>query len=75
MNVVKKMKTHVLSSRAFLLGACRLWNNVETYGTATDDNIIPRMRFASWITKATDTHSEHVILIIFHGNNGYANAP
>jgi hypothetical protein len=34
-------------------------------GQATDDNIIRRMRFAFWITKATDTHSEYVILIIF----------
>jgi hypothetical protein len=41
---------------------------VEKYGTAgqaTDDNIIQRMRFACWITKATDTHSEYVILIAF----------
>jgi hypothetical protein len=51
---------------------------VEKYGTArqtTDDNIIQRMRFACWITKATDTHSEYVIFIAFHGNNCYANAP
>ena len=32
---------------------------------ATDDNIIRRMRFACWITKATDTHSEYVILTAF----------
>jgi len=32
------------------------------------------MRFACWITKATKAHSEYVILI-FHGNKGYANAP
>jgi hypothetical protein len=41
---------------------------VEKYGTArqaTDDNIIRRMRFACWMTKATDTHSEYVILIAF----------
>jgi hypothetical protein len=41
---------------------------VEKYGTAgqaTDDNIIRRMRFACWITKATDTHSEYVVLIAF----------
>jgi hypothetical protein len=39
---------------------------VEKYGTvgqATDGNIIRRMRFAWWITKATDSHSEYVILI------------
>ena len=41
---------------------------MEKYGTArqtTDDNIIRRMRFAFWIAKATDTHSEYVILIVF----------
>jgi hypothetical protein len=41
---------------------------VEKYGRATqatDDNIIRRMRFACWITKATDTQSEYVILIAF----------
>jgi hypothetical protein len=41
---------------------------VEKYGTArqaTDDNKIRRMRFACWITKATDTHSEYVILTAF----------
>jgi hypothetical protein len=26
---------------------------------------IQRVRFACWITKATDTHSEYVILIAF----------
>jgi hypothetical protein len=37
---------------------------MDYYGTArqaTDDNIIWCMRFACWITKATDTHSEYVI--------------
>jgi hypothetical protein len=51
---------------------------VEKYGTArqaTDDNIIRRMRFACWVTKATDTHSEYVILIAFHRNSSYARAP
>jgi hypothetical protein len=41
---------------------------VEKYGTAgqaTDDNIILRMRFACWITNATDTHSECVIIIVY----------
>jgi hypothetical protein len=43
-----------------------LWDNVEKYGRAgqaTDDNIIRSMRCACWINKATDTHSEYVILI------------
>jgi hypothetical protein len=39
-------------------------NNMGKYNSTrqfTDDNIIRRMRFAGWITKATDTHSEYVI--------------
>jgi len=41
---------------------------VEKFGTArlpTEDNTIRRTRIAGWITKATDTHSEHVILLTF----------
>ena len=41
---------------------------MEKYGRArqaTDDNIIRRMRFACWITKATDIHSEYATLIAF----------
>jgi len=41
---------------------------VEKYDTikqAADDSIIRRTHIACWITKATDTHSEYVILIYF----------
>ena len=41
---------------------------MEKYGTAghyTDGNITWPMRFACWITKTPDTHSEYVILIPF----------
>jgi len=31
---------------------------------ATDDKI-QRMRLESWIIKATDTHSEYIVLIVF----------
>jgi hypothetical protein len=31
----------------------------------TDDNIIRHMHFACWLTKATDTPSEYVIIIAF----------
>ena len=34
-------------------------------GQATYDSIMRRMRFARWITNATNTHSEYVILIAF----------
>jgi len=48
---------------------------VEIYGKAgqTTGNIIQRMRFSCWITKATDTLSEYVIRL-FHGKSGHANA-
>jgi hypothetical protein len=66
--VVEKFKTHILYSIRVFWKFCCLWNNVEKYSRAeqaTDDNIIRRMRFACWITKATDTHSQYVILIAF----------
>jgi len=46
------------------------YDNVEKYNReATDvDNIIRRMRFACWKTKATDKYSEYGIFITFHGN-------
>jgi hypothetical protein len=32
---------------------------------AKDANIIRRKRFACWITKAADTHSEYATIIVF----------
>ena len=64
-NVVEKIKTHILCSITFFQKSCRLCDNVEKYcraGQATDDNI-RRMRIACWLPKATNTHSEYVILI------------
>jgi hypothetical protein len=45
-----------------------------TAGQATDDNVTRRMRFAGWIPKVTNTHSEHVTLIAVPLNNGYTNS-
>jgi hypothetical protein len=41
-----------------------LRDNEEKYSRLRDatDDIIPRMSFACWIIKATNTHSEYVIL-------------
>jgi hypothetical protein len=66
---VNKTKTRHLYSIKFFLGnnAFSL-TNVEQYGRdrpATNDNIVRRMRFACWITKATNAHSECVILFVF----------
>jgi len=37
--------------------------------------IIRRMRIAYCIPKATNTHSEYVIALLFLCNSGYTNAP
>ena len=39
-----------------------IWMNTAP---ATDDNVTRSMRIAGWITKATGTYSEYVILIAF----------
>jgi len=41
-----------------------MWKNIFRFRQATEDNIMRRMRFTCWITKATDTHSEYVILLV-----------
>ena len=33
------------------------------------------MHNACWVPETTNTHSGYVILIAFHGNNGFTNAP
>ena len=41
---------------------------MEKHGTAsqaTDDNITRRMGIVAWLPKATNTHSEYVILVAF----------
>jgi hypothetical protein len=42
-----------------------MWKKYGRVRQATDDNIMWRMRFACWIAKATDTHSEYIILTNF----------
>jgi hypothetical protein len=59
--VVEKIKTHILFFDTFFQKSCRLWDNVEKYGTArqaTDDNNIRRMCFACRIPKPMDTRPE-----------------
>jgi len=66
--IVEKIKTLILCSRTFFQKLCHICDNVGRCGTArqaTDDNIIKCMCFACWITKATDTHLEYLILISF----------
>ena len=65
----EKIKRHFLCSvNFFSRKSCRVCDDMEKcdwVGEVTDDNIIQRMLFACWITKGRDTHSEHVILIVF----------
>jgi len=67
--VVQKIKTHFMFNNYFFFRkSCSLWRNEKKYfiaGQATDDNTIWRMRIACWILKATNTHSQYVILIAF----------
>jgi len=67
--VLEKIKTRILCSITFFSEkTCLLWDNVEWYGRAihvTDGNIMRHVRFECWIPKATDTHSEYVIFIVF----------
>jgi hypothetical protein len=67
-NCRENQNTHFTLNNFFPRKSCRLCDDVEKYGRArqaTDDNIIQRMCFACWITKATNTDSEYVILIAF----------
>jgi len=52
-----------------------MWKKCGRTRHATDDNIMRCMHFAFWIIEATDTHSEHVYLLLLHDKNSYANAP
>jgi hypothetical protein len=49
-----------------------MWENMlEPYRTQMT---IWRMQLTCWINKAEGTHSEYVILLLFHCNNGFTNA-
>jgi len=66
---VDKIKTHILWSITFFFSKIFFFlDNVEKHGRlrqTTDDDVIWNMRCACWIIKATDAHSEYVLLIIF----------
>jgi len=64
--VVQNIKTHILCSVTF-------FENRTVYEITWKNNVEPdrprmtiwRMRIASWIHRATNTHSEYVILFSF----------
>ena len=66
--VLEKIKTCILYSVHYFFFENRavyeiMWKNTVQRGRITCDNITRRMRFACWISKATGTHSEYVLLI------------
>jgi len=66
--VVEKIKTHSRCSIKYFRKIALFMRYVEKEcraGPTTDDNITRCMRIACWIPKATNTHSEWVILIAF----------
>jgi hypothetical protein len=44
-----------------------MWKNIVQSDRPQDDNIVPRMRIACGVPKATNTHPEHVKLTAFGG--------
>ena len=42
-----------------------MWEKYVRAGDATGDNIVQRMRVTCWITQATDTNRECLIIIVF----------
>ena len=67
--------TRFIVFKKFFFKSCLLWDNAEKYckaRQATDDNLTRGT--ACWIPKATYTHSEYVVLIVIHCNNGCTNA-
>ena len=65
--VVKKIKTHILCSATFFPENRAvyeiMWENIVE--RVRPQMTIWRMRIASWMPKATNTHSQYVILIAF----------
>jgi len=73
----KSWNTHY-EFKSLFRNSHHLRDNVEKYGgarQATDNNIIKRMRFVCWTTKATDTPSNYVIFISFLQKQWLRNAP
>ena len=63
---VKEMKTHILYSITVYRKSALyeiMWIYIVEPLQATDGNIIRRVHVACWIPKATNTHSEFVVLI------------
>jgi len=64
--ICRKIKTHILHSITFFRKSFRLWDNEKNILQRYRAQMaIRRMRFACWISKATDSYSEYVIILSF----------
>jgi hypothetical protein len=61
----ENLNTHILRSVIFFSNNCAVYEIILKFivNPEMSQIIIRRMRIACWITKATDAHSEYVILI------------
>jgi hypothetical protein len=73
---VVEIRTQILCSVFFRKSYC-LWDNVgKMVESDRPQMTVQRTRFACWITKATEIHTQNMkYLLLFHSNSGYANAP
>ena len=71
----ENQNTNFNFSTCFLNFFFLLWGNTEIYyeyiEVQVTNNIILRIRIARWISKATSTHSQYLVIIYFQQNNGY----
>ena len=56
---VEKNTTHILCTSTFFRKSCRLWENVDKYCTATDDDMAHAFCIQN---ESINTHTEYVIL-------------
>jgi hypothetical protein len=73
---VEKLETNVLCLLTFFENLALheiMWKNIVERGRSQMTKW--RMRIACWTPRATNTHSEYVNVLLFHGNNGCTNAP
>jgi hypothetical protein len=75
--VVEKLETHFMFNNFFFFKKSAfneiMWKNIVERGRP--QMTVWRMRFSCWIQKATNIHSECVILIAFPLQQWYTNAP
>jgi hypothetical protein len=74
--IVEKIKTHILCSITFILKNHAIykimWKNIVELDM--QQMTIWHMRFTCWILKAANTHSECVLLVVFHCSKCCMNA-